>query len=203
MRLVATPGSFFVGDPSGGPPRDLLLVANMKNHPVPEKSKTMILATQVAKPSLVLSLPTTTVSNSTRTITNHHQKKKKIIGLFVENINLEDCLEDLALRYRNVTSSRNVLVNREDTFLSIRPSFPFFPSTDKYILDGDEEEFFFTNNNHSNPLPFAEVLDRISAALFDGVERVAEWNDDFFGNLFWRIQQVGDVSTRLEKVDHA
>jgi hypothetical protein len=153
MRLVATPGSFFVGDPSGGPPRDLLLVANKKNHPVPDKNKTMILATQVAKPSLVLSLPSaTTVSNSTRTITHHHQKKKKIIGSFVENkFNLEDRLEELVLRYRNVTSSHDVLVNwEEDSVLLVRPSFSFFPSsTEKNMIpDSDEEqviEFFLKN----------------------------------------------------------
>jgi hypothetical protein len=93
MRLVATLGSF-VGDPSGGPPRDLLLVANnKKSHLVPDKNKMMILATQVAKPSLVLSLPTTTVSNCTAAVTA--QKKKKIIGSFVEKINLEEYFEEL------------------------------------------------------------------------------------------------------------
>jgi hypothetical protein len=201
MRLVATtPGSFFVGDPrAGGPPRrDLLLVVanSRKNHDlVPDENKTMILATQVAKPSLVLSLPSaTTVSNSTRTITTHHQKKKKkkIIGSFAENkFNLEDCLEELVLRYRNVTSSHDVLVNWEEDsgLLLVRPPFSsFFPSsTDKnsMIPDSDEEVQFLwkknnKNNKHSNPLPFAEVLDQIVAELFLGAERLAKWNDDFF-----------------------
>jgi hypothetical protein len=139
----------------------------------------------VAKPSLVLSLPTTTVSNCTAVTAQ--KNKTDIFGSFVE----KEGLEELVKRYRNITSSRDFVTwEEEDAFLLVRP--PFLPSTSTYknISDDDDE---FLNNEEDPPLPFAEVLDRVAAELFLGVERIAKWYVDFVGNLFWMVQQVRDL----------